>query len=165
MKPRAAIGAIAIFAIAAVTALYSSRPLQADFAAGARAYDSGDYDTAYGEWLALAEAGDAMAQTAIAGMHRFGEGRRVDLAAAAGWYRTAARQNNIVAQMNLGEMHRFGLGIGRDRALAWVWFTIAADGGGIWARDQLVSFEPVMTKPELSRAKILLKAQRTKINY
>ncbi len=151
-----------IFAVCLLITL-DARPAGADFAAGAEAYDGGDYATAYAEWHALAAAGDAMAQTAVAGMHRFGEGRRVDLAAAAGWYLSAARQNDIVAQMNLGEMHRFGLGMSRDRALAWVWFTIAAAGGGVWARNQLVSLEPIMTKPELSRAKRLLKAQRNKI--
>ena len=53
---------------------------RADFAAGAEAYDGGDYAAAYKEWRALAERGDATAQTAIAGMYRYGEGRPPDFA-------------------------------------------------------------------------------------
>ncbi|MHA1107501.1 MAG: sel1 repeat family protein, partial [Alphaproteobacteria bacterium] len=98
---RAAMGA-AVWLLA----MLGAAPSHADFAAGARAYDGGDYTTAYTEWLALAETGDAMAQTAIAGMHLFGEGRRVDLPVALGWYRRAARQHHVVAQMNLAEMYR-----------------------------------------------------------
>ena len=33
-------------------------PARADFAAGMAAYDRGDYQTAYKEWLPLAKAGD-----------------------------------------------------------------------------------------------------------
>ena len=137
-----------------------ARPAGADFAAGAQAYDGGDYATAYAEWRALAEAGDAMAQTAIAGMHRFGEGRRVDLAAALGWYRKAAERNDTVAQMNLAEMYRSGLGTGRDRARAWLWFTIAAGDGGEWAKDQLETLEGTMTAAEMVRARRLLRVRK-----
>ena len=50
-------------------------PARADFAAGAAAYDGGDYATAYAEWHRLAAAGDATAQTALAGLLRAGEGQ------------------------------------------------------------------------------------------
>lgn len=136
--------------------LLNSNPAAADFAAGARAYDGGDYATAYTEWRALAEAGDTMAQTAIAGMHRFGEGRRVNLTAAVQWYRRAARQNDVVAQMNLGEMYRRGLGVDRDAKRAWLWFTIAAEMGGKWAGNQLATLERAMSADEISRAKHML---------
>ena len=139
-----------------------ARPAGADFAAGAKAYDGGDYATAYAEWHALAEAGDAMAQTAVAGMYRFGEGRRVDLAAALGWYRKAARQNDTVAQMNLAEMYRRGLGTGQDRARAWLWFTIAAGHGGEWAKSQLRTLERTMTGAEMVRARGLLRRRKQK---
>ena len=43
-------------------------PAWADFAAGVQAYDSGDYETAFAEWGALAASGDAQAQVAIAGV-------------------------------------------------------------------------------------------------
>ncbi len=147
------------FFIVAVCLLVTldARPAGADFAAGAQAYDGGDYATAYAEWHALADAGDAMAQTAIAGMHRFGEGRRVNPAAALGWYRKAAEQNDTVAQMNLAEMYRRGLGTGQDRARAWLWFTIAADGGGAWAKTQLKTLEPTMTAAEMERARGFLR--------
>ncbi len=154
MKP-----ACFIFAFCLLVAL-DARPAGADFAAGAEAYDGGDYATAYAEWHALAEAGDAMAQTAVAGMYRFGEGRRVDLAAALGWYRKAAEQNDTVAQMNLAEMYRSGLGTRRDLARAWLWFTIAAGHGGEWAKNQLKILEPTMTATEMVRARGLMRDRK-----
>ncbi len=141
-------------------AVLGATPAQADFAIGARAYDGGDYATAYAEWRTLAESGDAMAQTAIAGMHRFGEGRRVDPATALRWYRRAAQQNHVVAQMNLAEMYRIGLGVARDRSRAWLWFTIAAELGGKWAKDQLTGLERAMTPGEIERARFMFKHRK-----
>ena len=84
---------------------------RADFADGAQAYDGGHYQTAFEEWIALARNNDTNAQVAIAGMYRFGEGRPVDLADAARWYRRAADLGDATAQLNLGEMYMLGLGV------------------------------------------------------
>ena len=108
----------------------------AGFAAGAQAYDGGRYAEAYAEWRALAEAGDARAQVAVAGMYRHGDGRPVDLRAAARWYREAAEAGNPIAQLNYAEMLRDGLGVGRDVQAARLWYDRAARQGNAWAADR-----------------------------
>ena len=49
-------------------------PVWADFAAGMAAYDRGDYQTAYKEWLPLAEAGDIEAGYRIGLLYKDGLG-------------------------------------------------------------------------------------------
>ena len=130
------------------------------FAAGAQAFDGGDYATAFENWHRLAAAGDAEAQTAIAGMFRRGEGRRVDLAEAAAWYRRAAEQGDAVAQLNLGEMYRGGQGVKRDNIRAHAWFTLAATQGSTWAAGELKKLTRIMTADEIARAAGLLRELR-----
>lgn len=108
----------------------------AHFAAGAKAYDSGRYADAFAEWHALAQAGHIRAQVAIANMHRFGEGRRMDFAAAARWYARAAQAGNPIAQLNYAEMLETGRGVMRDRAAARIWYGRAARQGNEWAAEQ-----------------------------
>ena len=133
------------------------------FAAATRAFDGGDYATAFETWRRLAVAGDAEAQTAIAGMYRRGEGRRVDPTGAATWYRRAAEQGDAVAQMNLGEMYRLGQGVARDKAQAYVWFTLAATRGKTWAAAELRKLTGTMTVDEIARAAGLLRDQSSLI--
>ena len=141
-----------------ITAIAVTIPgARADFAAGAQAYDGGDYNTAYAEWIGLARDGDASAQIAIAGMYRFGEGRPVDTVAAARWYRRAAEAGAPIAQLNLGEMYMLGLGVRRDAARAHLWLSLAARKGRRWARDRRDALERGMTAAELARARGLLR--------
>ena len=125
---------------------------KAIFAKGARAYDGGDYEAAFGNWHRLARGGNAKAQTAIAGMFRSGNGRVVDMAQAALWYSRAAGQGEPVAQMSLGEMYRLGLGVKRDRIQAYVLFTRAAAQGKTWVATELGKLVATMTTDELAIA-------------
>ena len=60
------------------------QPLRADaFSDGARAAIAGDYATAFGHWLPLAEGGDADAQYNLGNLYDRGLGRAEDDAAAA----------------------------------------------------------------------------------
>lgn len=133
---------------------------QADFAAATQAYDGGDYETAFAQWHALARAGDARAQIAVAGMHRFGEGRPVDLAAAARWYRRAARSGEAVAQLNLGEMYMLGTGVPRDFVRAYMWLTLAVDRGKVWAAERRDELARRMRGAERARAGALVRDWR-----
>lgn len=137
---------------ALIAALLLTGPARADFADGARAYDSGDYATAFAEWRRLAKEGDPAAQIAIASLYRGGMGRPVDLVQAADWYRRAARQGNAVAQMNLGEMYQHGWGVKRNRIEAYFWYGRAAGQGSDWAAHQRDSLAKGMTGEALATA-------------
>ena len=60
-------------------------PVRADFAAGRAAYDRGDYQTAYKEWLPLAEAGDIEAGYRIGLLYKDGLGIGRDVKKARNW--------------------------------------------------------------------------------
>ncbi len=143
--------------IAATIIVMVGAAARADFADGAQAYDGGDYETAFKEWIGLARQNDTNAQVAIAGMYRFGEGRPVDLTDAARWYRRAADLGDAIAQLNLGEMHMRGLGVPRDLARAHLWLTLAARQGRTWARDRRNELARRMTADQLDRANRLLR--------
>ncbi len=118
----------------------SGASVQADFADGLAAFDAGDYRTAFEEWRTLAEAGDAEAQTALAGLYLDGQGAPADAAEAVRWYRRAAEQGDPVAQLNLGDLYGRGRGVGRDLVSAYVWLSRAAEQGRRWParrRDEI----------------------------
>jgi uncharacterized protein len=133
---------------------------RADFAAGAQAYDGGDYETAFAEWNALANSGDAEAQVAIAGLYRFGAGRSPDIAKAAFWYRRAARQGDEIAQLNLGELYIVGDGVKRDLVKAYKWLSLAAARGNAWAVGKRDEISGRLTRAQLSRARSWIHAWR-----
>lgn len=134
----------------------TSGPATADFAAAARAYDGGDYGTAYREWRKLAEADDREAQVALASLYRDGIGRTIDLARAAQWYKRAAQAGNAVAQMNLAEMYEQGMGLKRDTVAAFVWYHRAAAQGRDWAAEQRNQLEKRMNAVERTAARAQL---------
>ncbi|MEO3430000.1 tetratricopeptide repeat protein [Pelagibius sp. CAU 1746] len=109
-------------------------PQTSEFPDGLAAFDAGDYRNAYEIWLPLAEAGDASAQVALAGLlETGGPGVVRDLPAAIEWYRLAARGGDPVAQMNLGEFLAQGQVVPRDDVRALAWFSLAAEQGQGWA--------------------------------
>ncbi len=119
-----------------------AQPAQADFADGLAAYDGGDYRTAFAKWRVLAEAGDAEAQTALAGLYFGGQGTPEDAAEAVRWYRRAAEQGDAVAQQNLGELYETGRGVARDLVSAYLWLSLAAEQGQRWSarrRDEVAA--------------------------
>ena len=101
----------------------------ADFQAGMDAYNAGDYETAYKEWKALAEQGDAWAQIHIYMMYSFGEGVTQDDKEAMRWLRLAVEQGDARAQHELGSVFRTGLSIAQDFKEAMKWYHLAANQG------------------------------------
>lgn len=129
----------------ALAALLLALPVRADFAAGLAAYDAGDYDTARSEWQTLAEAGDPVAQTALAGLYADGAGVRRDFAVAARWFRRAAGRGDVIAQLNLGDYYARGRGLARDDRTAWLWLSLAARQGNVWADRRRQEVEKTMS--------------------
>ncbi len=133
---------------------------QADFAQGLAAYDGGDYRTAFEQWRALAEAGDAEAQTALAGLYFAGQGTPADPAEAVRWYRRAAEQGDPVAQQNLGDLYARGLGVGRDLVSAVVWLSLAAEQGRRWSAGRRDELSPQLTPGQRAEAEARIEARR-----
>ncbi len=128
LRRHALLGTTALFLIAAGVGV-AGAPAYADFADGTLAYESGDYERAYNEWLPLARAGNAAAQRNIGQLYRLGLGVPMDLKVAANWYRLAADQGLSRAQANLGVMYLRGEGVERDPVRAASWFAKAAEQG------------------------------------
>ena len=147
--------------ILAASTFGSGRSSFADFADGLEAYDAGDLQTAFEEWLPLAEAGDLQAQVALAGiLETGGAGLARDLSAALAWYRRAAERGDPVAQMNLGDRYARGAGLGRDPVQALAWFTLAAEQGRHWAARQRDALSETMTPAQRTAAEDLAAQMR-----
>ena len=112
-------------------------PAWGDFAAGARAYKAGDYETARREWRPLAEQGDAAAQHGLGTLYQYGFAVAEDSAVAARWYRAAAEQGHANAQAKLAYLHGRGKGLPTDYVAAARWFREAAEQGHVEAQFNL----------------------------
>lgn len=124
------VGAIMMWPVAAA----------ADSATAQRAYENGDYETAYAGWLTLAEAGDADAQFRVGQMHSNGFGVAMDDAATLKWYSLAAAQGHAEAQFNMGVMYSNGWGVEFNDAEAARWFRMAAEQAYLPAVTNLARF-------------------------
>jgi len=115
-----------------VGAVLGAAPSWADTAAGMDAFKNKDYQRAFREWKAAADAGQAEAQFDIGVLYAQGLGVRRDLTEAFRWYQKAANQGNAAAEFALGQMYARGWGVPRDQADALRWFQMAnapdADG-------------------------------------
>lgn len=123
----------------AVSLLLTALPAvaRADFAAAVAAYDRGDYETAFNEWLPLARDDDPAAQRNLAHLYRQGLGVAQDFGEAARWYRRAAYLGLAGAQANLGAMYLRGQGVAEDPEEAAYWFERAAVAGHVLAQYNL----------------------------
>ena len=137
-----------------LAALLLSSPALADFTAGTRAYEAGDYATALKEWRPLAEDGDVAAQRNLGQMYRLGQGVERDAVEAARWYRKAAEIGFDRAQANLAALYMAGEGVDRDPAKAAYWFEQAARQGHVISQFNLgLMYETGMGVPrDLPRA-------------
>jgi TPR repeat protein len=97
--------------------------------AGATAYALGDYETAYNEWLKLAEKGDPAAMESVGMLYDTGQGVRQSFFLAILWYNRAANAGNVAAMFDLGAMFDNGRGIPLDRLSAVKWYKMAAQRG------------------------------------
>ena len=94
-----------------------------------KAYEDGDYKTAYRLFGPLAEQGSPEAQYNLVVMYRKGQGVPEDYIAAAKWCKIAAEQGYAPAQSSLGAMYIKGQGVPQDYAEAAKWSGKAAEQG------------------------------------
>jgi len=100
----------------------------ADFEAGWKAYQRGDFAGALAEWQPLAEAGDDRAQFNLGVMYDEGRGVALDRKAAMAWWTRAGWNGDTMAQHNLALAHIAGDGIEQDYDAARRWLEQA---GGV----------------------------------
>lgn len=130
--------------LAVLLALSASVALAADLEKGLAAANSGDYQTAFENFLPLAAEGHVSAQLALADMYDKGNGVPKDIDEALRWYRMAAEQGNAQAQSYLGDMATIGVGVplgvdvyARAMAEAVRWYRKAAAQGYAAAQFKL----------------------------
>lgn len=116
-------------ALTVVFAAALSTPALADFEAGWRAYQQGDFGTALTVWRPLAEAGDARAQFNLGIMFDQGRGVARDRENAILWWRKASEQGMARAMHNLANIYLSGEGAAPDYEEALKWLRLAAEKG------------------------------------
>jgi uncharacterized protein len=99
----------------------------ADDQAAERAYQHGDYATAFQEWKPLAELGNSVAQYMLGELYFSGRGVIQNYDEAVRWFRSAAHQEHSHAQFYLGLCYDRGLGVRKDYHEAERWFRRAAE--------------------------------------
>jgi len=136
-----------------VVVAMASASVAADFDAGCRAFEQGDFAAALEEWRPLAEEGHAQAQFRLGCLHAFGQGVPQDHQEAHALFLQAAEQGDADAQNNLGGMYALGWGVATDSVEAYMWFDLAAANGlEIAARNRAFVAES-MTAEEIGLAK------------
>ncbi|SRR5579871_356070 len=110
--------------------LLCAAPMWADTQAGLEAFKNKDYEKAYKEWRASADAGFADAQFDLGVLYAHGLGVKQDLGEAERWYRRSAEQGYPDAEFALGEMYARGWSAGaRDQAAAQRWMNLESSEG------------------------------------
>jgi len=125
------------FLLIGLVGLILARPVWAALDDGLAAYDSGDYLAAYRELLPLADAGDPVAQHALARMFFAGQGMPRDAAAAMVWERKAADLGEPAAQLDLATRYENGIDVPADSEEAARWYGMAAERGAAVAQYRL----------------------------
>jgi len=123
--------------LAAALLVFFSLEAIAGFDEGSAAYRLGDYDRAFEEFVAGANAGDPRAQYKLGAMYHHGRGVQRHYGWAAVWYLKSARQGYTPAQSNLAVLHEQGLGLPQDYERAAYWYRKAAEQGDPFAQANI----------------------------
>lgn len=123
--------------LAACLAAAAWHPALADIASAERAYQAGDFATAYAEFKELAASGDPAAMFNLGLMRENGEGVIRNYPQAAQWYRYAADQGHGEAQLRLGMLYEQGLGVPLELPRAAELYLAAAEQGVVAAQTRL----------------------------
>jgi len=99
------------------------------FEDGKRAWEKGDYATAFHYWEPLAMNGEPDAENGLGSLYELGQVVGQDDVEAIYWYRKAAAKGFDKAEYNLGRVYRMGHGVSTDESLAFHYFMLAAVQG------------------------------------
>ena len=127
----------------------------ADFQNGLTAFQSGDYASAFREWVPLAKQGNASAQGNLGVLYEKGLGVPRDSKTAMKWYSLAAKQGLSSAQYNLFVLFFYGRGVAKDYVRALAWANIAASSGNKDAIKAREVAKKRMTPPQIAKAQKL----------
>ena len=105
--------------------------------AGMRAYNSGDFATAWRLLREAADRGDAEAQANLGYMYARGQGVATDQHAAFHLYALSAEQGDSEGMNALGYKYQFGTGIAKDIGRAIDWYCRAVEYGNPRAMNNL----------------------------
>lgn len=114
---------------------------KADFDAGLKAFDDGNYKKAFQTWSDAAEEGDLAAQRNLGHLYRWGKGVPRNPARAAYWYHRAAKVGFDRAQYNLAMLYLKGEGVPKDDVEALRWLTRSARQGNEYAIAKLAQLK------------------------
>lgn len=128
--------AIPVLALLAACICLPVNSYAADYQAGLKAYESGDFKAAFGIFISLAEKGNVEAQCNAGLMLFNGEGTKQDSGAGIDWLARAAERGSAQAQYNLAVAYSMTEEEG-NRARAVELFTRAAEQGLPEARHNL----------------------------
>lgn len=98
---------------------------------------SGNYSTAFSQYIEKAKAGSTSAQNIIGNLYLLGLGVKEDKALAARWYLKAALKGYVPAQINLGQIYLNGQGLPRRPLKAMGWFHLARQAGSERADEHI----------------------------
>ena len=116
--------------------------------------------TSIEELLALAEKGDAGAQSYLGNMYYLGVPK--DYQEAAKWFKLAAEQGDASAQFNLGLMYDNVFGVPKDHVLAYKWFNLATAQADELARKKRDDLAKKMTASQIQEAQKLSREFKSK---
>jgi len=107
---------------------------------GILAFEKGDYQTAYQEFLTPAKNGEVLAQKYLGNIFLEGLGVKQDIEAAIGWFELAANQGDPEAAKTLGLIYDQGFVVQQDYEQAYVWFYIGAQEGDTISQSWLGNY-------------------------
>ncbi|MCH8184461.1 MAG: sel1 repeat family protein [Proteobacteria bacterium] len=144
-----------------ITALALVKPAVAEYAAGLRAYNEGNFESAILELEPLVERGHSGAELMLGVMYLRGQGYRRDEGLAAVWMYKAARKGEAGAQLVLGSQLLYGRGVRRNVREALMWLTLAGESGidsvakqaAIYRGDAIQFLNPREVEEALRKAK------------
>ena len=125
-----------------ILAISYTSSVYADYNDGLTAYERGDYETAYKEWLPIAELGDSEAQYHIGIIYFSGFGVTKDEGRALNWFKKSAKQGHGASQSTLGWIYHYGEGVLKDYKKAMYWYHKASTQGysGATSRIAILHF-------------------------